>query len=65
VQEGMGYALTIDKLANTGPDSSLCFKPLSPRLEAKTYFVWRKYQVFSTAAKLFLEYMCKKYGEKV
>jgi DNA-binding transcriptional LysR family regulator len=65
VQEGMGYALTIDKLANTGPNSPLCFKPLSPRLEAKTYFVWRKYQVFSTAAKLFLEYMRKKYGENV
>jgi hypothetical protein len=28
VQEGMGYALTIDKLANTGPDS-LCVLSLS------------------------------------
>ena len=62
VQEGMGYALALDKLVSTGPGSTLCFKPLSPKLEAHIYFVWRKYQIFSPAAKLFLEQMRKKYS---
>lgn len=62
VREGMGYALTLDKLVSTGPESSLCFKPLSPKLEAHVYFVWHKYQIFSPAAKLFLEQMRKKYS---
>ena len=62
VREGMGYALTLDKLVSTGPESPLCFKPLFPQLEAHIYFVWRKYQLFSPAAKLFLEHMQKKYG---
>ena len=63
VDEGMGCALTLDKLVHTGPDSHLVFKPLFPRLEARVYFVWRKYQVFSPAAKLFLEHMRQEYGK--
>lgn len=55
VEAGVGYAITIDKLADTGPDSSLCFRPLSPKLESGLNLVWKKYQVFSPAAKLFLE----------
>ena len=61
VREGMGYALTLDTLVSTGPESPLCFKPLFPKLEAHVYFVWRKYQIFSPAAKLFLEHMQQKY----
>ncbi len=55
VEAGVGYAITIDKLADTGPDSPLCFRPLSPRLESGLNLVWKKYQVFSPAAQLFLE----------
>ena len=55
VDEGMGYALCLDKLVNTSLESNLCFRPLSPRLEAKLDIVWKKYQVFSKAADLFIK----------
>ncbi len=55
VEARVGYAITIDKLADTGPDSPLCFRPLSPRLESGLDLIWKKYQVFSPAAQLFLE----------
>ena len=54
VEEGIGYALCLDNLVNAGPDSSLCFRPLEPPLEASLDMVWKKYQVFSKAAYLFL-----------
>ena len=38
VEEGMGYALTLDKLAPTGNDSVLCFKLLYPAVETSSYF---------------------------
>lgn len=55
VDAGIGYALTIDRLANTSELSTLCFRPLEPRLESRLNIVWKKYQVFSSAAQLFLE----------
>ena len=54
VDEGLGYALTLDKLINT-TGSRLCFRPLSPSLDIGMYLVWKKYQVFSKAADKFLE----------
>ena len=54
VDEGMGYAFTLDKLVNT-TGSNLCFRPLKPRLELGMYLVWKKSQIFSKAAELFLE----------
>ena len=54
VDEGMGYAFTLDKLVNT-TGSNLCFRPLKPRLELGMYLVWKKSQIFSRAAELFLE----------
>lgn len=53
VDEGLGYALCLDKLINT-QGSGLCFRPFLPNLEATGYIVWKKYQVFSKAAGLFL-----------
>ena len=55
VDEGVGYALCLDKLVNTTGDSRLCFKPLEPKLQANLDIVWKKYQVFSKATKMFLE----------
>ena len=55
VQEGMGYALSFDKLINTGSDSELCFRPLMPALVTKLYLVWKKYQVFTRVAEVFLK----------
>lgn len=54
VDEGMGYAFTLDKLVNT-TGSDLCFRPLQPRLELGMYLVWKKSRIFSKAAELFLE----------
>lgn len=54
VDEGMGYAFTLNKLVNT-TGSNLCFRPLKPRLELGMYLVWKKSQIFSRAAELFLE----------
>ncbi len=55
VKAGVGCAVTLDKLADTSDQSELCFRPLKPRLESGLDIVWKKYQVFSPAAKLFLE----------
>ena len=54
VDEGMGYAFTLDKLVNT-TSSNLCFRPLKPKLKLGMYLVWKKSQIFSKAAELFLE----------
>ncbi|MFR7589995.1 MAG: LysR family transcriptional regulator [Longibaculum sp.] len=55
VEEGMGYALCLDRLVNTTGDSRLCFKPLSPQLEVGLALVWKKYQVLSRASQYFLK----------
>ncbi|WP_286905179.1 LysR family transcriptional regulator [Clostridium sp. UBA1652] len=55
VEAGLGYAFTFDKLVNTSGDSNLCFRPLEPRVETGLYLVWKKYQIFTKAAKMFLE----------
>lgn len=55
VDEGIGYAITLDKIVNTSSDSNLCFRPLEPRLESGLNIVWKKHQVFSTAADMFLK----------
>lgn len=63
VDEGLGYALCYDKLINT-QGSSLCFRPFSPRLEARGFIIWKKYQVFSKAAKYFLQCLNEMIEEK-
>ncbi|WP_314000806.1 LysR family transcriptional regulator [uncultured Paenibacillus sp.] len=55
VEEGIGYAITLDKIVNTSSDSNLCFRPLEPRLETDLNIVWKKHQVFSAAADMFLK----------
>lgn len=59
VEEGMGYALCLDKIVRTSGDSPLCFRPLEPKLEVGLDIVWKKYQVFSRAAAKFLEHLQK------
>lgn len=62
VEEGIGYALTLDKIVNTSFDSNLCFRPLEPRVESGLNMVWKKHQVFSAAAKTFLTHIQDFYG---
>ena len=55
VEEGLGYALCIDKLINISGDSKLCFKPLKPKLDAGILVAWTKNQPLSKIAKLFIQ----------
>ena len=55
VDEGLGYAISFDKLLNVSGDSNLCFRPLEPKLEANMNIIWKKYQIFTKAAERFLE----------
>ncbi len=55
VEEGLGYAIGFDKIINTSGNSSLCFRPLSPKRESSMHIIWKKYQVFSKASEKFLQ----------
>lgn len=52
--EGIGLAICLSNIINVS-ESSLCFRPLSPKTEAKLSVVWKKYQVLSRAIEKFLE----------
>lgn len=54
VEEGLGYAVTFDRIINTTGDSKLCFRPLNPRLENEMSIIWKKYQMFSKPAEKFI-----------
>ena len=55
VEEGMGYAICFDKLINVSGNSPLCFRPLSPKMEAEAAIIWKRYQVFSKVSDRFLK----------
>ena len=57
VDEGLGVALCLDKIINVSGESSLCFRPLKPKLEIGMSLVWKKYQLFSKAADKFITKM--------
>lgn len=57
VEQGMGCAIAIDGLINTGSDSGLCFRPLKPLLTADVIIAWKKYRSMSKAASKFLQFL--------
>ncbi|MDO5518547.1 MAG: LysR family transcriptional regulator [Clostridium sp.] len=59
VEEGVGYALCLDKLINTTGDSKLCFRPLSPKLECHLDIIWKKNELLSSSCLNFLERLKK------
>lgn len=63
VDAGIGYAITLDNLSDTSEDSNLCFRPLEPRLESGLNIIWKKYQVFSPAAELFLNKITERFSD--
>ena len=63
-ENGVGHVITIGGLADTSENSSLCFRLLEPKLETSLNIVWKKYQVFSPAAEVFLQKIRKAFGEK-
>lgn len=54
VEEGLGYAICFDKLINVSGNSPLCFRPLSPTMEAAASIIWKRHHIFSRAADCFL-----------
>lgn len=54
VREGLGYQLSFRHLVDVSPGSGLTFRPLSPRLEARLYLIWNRYQAFTPLAERFL-----------
>lgn len=55
VEEELGYAVCFDKLINVSGDSKLCFRPLSPKMEAEASIIWKRYQLLSKAAQKFMD----------
>lgn len=55
VEDGLGYAVCFDRLINTTGDSTLCVRPLVPRIRNAGNLIWKKYQVFSPAVQLFID----------
>ncbi|MEI0530765.1 LysR family transcriptional regulator [Brachyspira pilosicoli] len=62
VQEGMGYALCLDKLIDNMEHQNICFLPLKPKLESGINIVWKKNQEFSRASKIFLDRIRNKFN---
>ncbi|MBR6996207.1 MAG: LysR family transcriptional regulator [Ruminococcus sp.] len=62
VEAGIGYAVGIDGITNTDVNSPLCFRPLEPRMTAGLDVIWKKYQVFTPAAELFLKRLQERYA---
>ena len=52
---GMGYAVVLDRLVNTGSDSELVFCPLSGVPPTDMYMIWRKHQTFTPVAELLVQ----------
>ncbi|MDE5601809.1 MAG: LysR family transcriptional regulator [Clostridia bacterium] len=56
VEEGVGYAVCLDRIIRTQDENSnLCFRTLYPKLESHLDIAWKKYQVFSKSAEIFLK----------
>lgn len=55
VEEGIGCLLTLDRLTDLSVERNLCFRPLNPKLESWMYLAWKKYQVFTAAAEIFID----------
>lgn len=54
VEQGMGCALCLDHLVETAEHTGLTFRPLTPPQEVHLCLAWKRYQIFSPAAELFL-----------
>lgn len=59
--EGVGYVLSLDKLVRTNDEMNICFRPLKSDIELEIDIAWKKYQVFSKPAELFLKRLQEKF----
>lgn len=62
VEEGIGYAITLDKLIYINDERSICFVPFRPKLETGTVIVWKKHQVFSPTTTKFIKLLQDKFS---
>lgn len=60
VEAGIGYAIGLDKLVNTGANSALCFRPLDPLLETHLDIAWKRQRALSKPAAVFLSLLREK-----
>lgn len=54
VEEGMGYAIGFDHIIDTSGSRQLTCRPISNYPSLRMHLIWKKYQVFTKAAQLFL-----------
>ncbi len=55
VEEGLGYAIGLDKIINTSGESKLCFRPLSPERKDGMSIIWKKYRMLTKPAEKFIQ----------
>lgn len=53
VRKGLGYVIALDKIINTTGDSTLCYRPLYPSLEANSALCVRNIRYFRELPTLF------------
>ena len=61
---GIGYAIMLDKLVNTGNDSDIIFRPLKETPKAEMFIIWKKNQVFTPIADLLIERLKESFGQE-
>ncbi|MEE1171836.1 MAG: LysR family transcriptional regulator [Ruminococcus sp.] len=55
VEDGIGYAVSFDKLVDTSDSSKLCFRPLVPEISVRPTLIWKREQKLSIVSQLFVD----------
>lgn len=64
MREGVGCALGFDKLIDTGDNSTLCFRPITPVIQSSMRIIWKEHNVLSKPQELFFKELEKKHRIK-
>lgn len=54
-EEDIGYVIGFESIYSSSAESTLCFRPLSPKLTTYMNVIWKKYQVFPQHIEVFLQ----------
>lgn len=60
VEDGIGCAISFDKLVDTSESSTLCFRPLSPTISVRPTLIWKRDQKLSIVSQLFIDRLSNK-----
>lgn len=55
VEDGIGYAVSFDRLVDTSDASKLCFRPLVPEISVRPTLIWKREQKLSIVSQLFVD----------